>query len=160
MVGDPAALARAASAYATKLNSLKFDRLAALPYAALPIGAAISLQTGWPLIYPRKDNKDYGTRSAIEGPFKMGDVAVVVDDLVTTGESKFEAIAKLTTAGLKVNDVVVLIDRQSGENDIFGEQGLKLHAVLELSQLLDYWKSVGAITSDQHQAVISFLHKG
>ena len=37
-----------------------------------------------------------------------------MDDLATTGGSKFEAIEKLTAAGLMVHDVVVLIDRQSG----------------------------------------------
>ena len=49
------------------LRGLAFDRLAALPYAALPIGTAISLLGGWPLIYPRKEAKAYGTKAEIEG---------------------------------------------------------------------------------------------
>src|SRR3972149_6742852 len=57
LVGDSAALSRAAAAYLELLRPLTFDRLAALPYAALPIASAISLQSGWPLIYPRKETK-------------------------------------------------------------------------------------------------------
>ena len=42
---------------------LHYDRIAAIPYAALPIGTAVALQTGQPLIYPRREAKAYGTRS-------------------------------------------------------------------------------------------------
>ena len=48
-------------------GSLEFDRIAGLPYAALPIASAISLPGNWPMIYPRKTTKDYGTSAAIEG---------------------------------------------------------------------------------------------
>ncbi len=95
LVGYPALLAQVARAYRLLLAGLEFDRIAALPYAALPIGTAISLQTGLPLIYPRKETKEYGTKADVEGVFSAGERAVVVDDLTTTGGSKFEAIDKL-----------------------------------------------------------------
>ena len=69
LVGYPSLLEQAAAAYARILEGLKFDRLAALPYAALPIAAAISLRGDWPMLYPRKEVKDYGTRAEIEGPY-------------------------------------------------------------------------------------------
>ena len=96
------------------LEKIAFDRLAAIPYAALPIGSAISLQSGWAMVYPRKEVKSYGTKAEIEGLYDAGETVVVIDDLATTGRSKFEAIEKLTAADLNVKDVVVLIDRQSG----------------------------------------------
>jgi uridine monophosphate synthetase len=77
----PMVLAEVASAYATLLQNLTFTRLAALPYAALPIGTAISLQTGYPLIYPRKEAKAYGTKADIEGLYEAGEQVVVIDDL-------------------------------------------------------------------------------
>jgi uridine monophosphate synthetase len=160
LVGDPTALARAAAAYVGLLEPLQFDRLAALPYAALPIAAAISLQGGWPLVYPRKESKDYGTKSAVEGVYESGETVVVIDDLVTTGESKFEGIEKLEAAGLKVNDVVVLIDRQPPAADAFSDRGLKLHAALSLPDLLVHWKAKGAITDQQYAATLSFLQRG
>jgi uridine monophosphate synthetase len=98
-----------AAGYIPILKKLTFDRLAALPYAAIPIGSAISLQGNWPMIYPRKEAKAYGTKAEIEGIYKPGETVVVIDDLATTGSSKFEAVEKLTRAGLKVK--MLLINR-------------------------------------------------
>ena len=119
----PRLLAQVATAYLPVLEKLEFDRLAGLPYAAIPIATAISLQAGYPMIYPRKEVKTYGTKAEIEGEYQAGETAVVVDDVTTTGGSKFEGIEKLTGAGLKVKDVVVLIDRQSGAKESLAAGG-------------------------------------
>ena len=158
LASHPALLEKVGRAYLPLLSRLSFDRLAALPYAALPIATTVSLQSGWPMIYPRKEVKEYGTRAAIEGEFSAGETAVVIDDLATTGGSKFEAIDRLTTAGLKVRDVVVLIDRQSGASEALAQAGYRLHAVLTLTDLLDYWESTGRIPPEQIEAARAFIH--
>ncbi|TAK12507.1 MAG: orotidine-5'-phosphate decarboxylase [Anaerolineae bacterium] len=158
LAGDPVVLARAARAYLALLHPLVFDRVAGLPYAALPIAAAICLQGGWPLVYPRKEVKDYGTKSAVEGPYIDGETVVVVDDLITTGGSKFEAIDKLKAAGLNVTDVAVLVDRGSGAAAL-AERGLHLHSVFMLHTLLDYWRARDAITQEQYAAALAFLEQ-
>lgn len=155
----PRLLEQVAAAYVPILRGLAFDRLAALPYAALPIGTAISLQTGWPLVYPRKEAKSYGTRAEIEGLFAEGERLVVIDDLATTGESKFEAIQKLTSAGLLVSDVVVLIDRQSGAAESLAQAGYRLHAVFTLGQLLDYWEAGGKVSPEHIAAAREFISR-
>jgi len=157
LVGYPKVLAEVAAAYIPILKTLKFDRLAALPYAALPIAAAISLQGNWPMIYPRKEVKEYGTKAEIEGIFSTGERAVVIDDLATTGGSKFEAIEKLTQAGLKVNDVVVLIDRQSGAVEALAEKGFRMHAIFTLAQLLDIWEANARIAVEKIAETRRFL---
>lgn len=157
LVSHPALLRRAASAYVTLLRRLSFDRIAALPYAALPIGAAISLHAGWPMIYPRKEAKEYGTKAAIEGQYTPGETVAVVDDLATTGGSKFEAIEKLSAAGLKVQDVVVLIDRQSGAAEALAQAGCRMHSVFTLGDMLDHWERTGKVPSGQIAAVRDFL---
>jgi uridine monophosphate synthetase len=157
LVSHPDLLAEAAAAYKPLLDELQFDRMAALPYAALPIATAISLQTGWPVIYPRKEAKSYGMRAEVEGEYHAGERAVVIDDLATTGGSKFEAIDKLTQAGLEVRDVVVLIDRLSGARESLEAGGICLHAVLTLTDLLDYWEKSGRIPPEQIAAVRTFL---
>jgi len=157
LVGDPAALRRTAAAYVKLMRNLKFDRVAGLPYAALPIATAISLQAAWPLIYPRKEAKEYGTKAAIEGPYEPGETVIVIDDLITTGGSKLEGIEKLEAAGLKVADIVVLIDRRSKSEGPFGDKEIKLHSVFQLTELLAYWQQSGAISAKQTQAVSDFL---
>ncbi len=157
LASEPRLLRLVAEAYLPMLRELEFQRLAALPYAALPIGTAVSLLGGWPMIYPRKEAKEYGTRLAIEGDFVPGEQAVVIDDLATTGGSKFEAIDKLVEAGLHVRDVVVLVDRQSGASESLREAGYRLHAVFTIRQLLDYWEQTGDVAGEQIAAVRRFL---
>lgn len=157
LISMPDLLGRVAGTYIPILKRLKFDRLAALPYAAIPIATAISLQGGWPMIYPRKETKEYGTKVEIEGVYNLGERVVVIDDLATTGGSKFEAIEKLTTAGLQVSDVVVLIDRQSGAKQALARAGYHLHAVITLGQMLDYWELQGSVEEEQLNRVREFL---
>jgi uridine monophosphate synthetase len=157
LVTYPRLLAQVASTYLPILRKLKFDRLAGLPYAAIPIVTAISLQAGYPVIYPRKEIKTYGTKAEIEGDYQAGETAVVIDDLATTGESKFEGIEKLTNAGLKVKDVVVLIDRQSGAQEALAGAGYRLHAVLTITELLDYWQMTGKVEAEKIAATRIFL---
>ena len=157
LISDPSLLADASLAYVELLHGLRFDRLAALPYAALPIATAISLAGGWPMIYPRKEAKSYGTGAEIEGGFAAGERAVVIDDLATTGGSKFEAIEKLAAAGLKIEDVVVLVDRQSGAAEALAAAGYRLHAVMTLTQMLDHWTLTGRVPAEQIAATRAFL---
>jgi uridine monophosphate synthetase len=159
LVSLPELLAQVAAAYLPHLHALTFDRLAALPYAAIPIATAISLQGDWPLIYPRKEAKSYGTRAEIEGIFQPGERVVVIDDLATTGGSKFEAIHKLVEAGLLVSDVVVLVDRQSGAAGALSQGGYLLHSVFTLTQLIDHWRQKSLITPEQYTATLQFLRR-
>ena len=82
---------------------------------------------------------------------------VVLDDLITTGESKIEAIAPLEAAGLRVNDVVVLIDRESGGREVLARRGYRLHAVLTLRQILDVLAEHHCISQDQRAQVLNWL---
>ena len=157
LVSHPALLAEAGRAYVHVLRGLTFDRIAALPYAALPIGTAVSLAGGWPMIYPRREAKSYGTAAAIEGDRHPGERVVVIDDLATTGGSKFEAIEKLERAGLVVKDVVVLIDRESGAQEALAAAGYRLHSVVRLTDLLDYWALTGAVAPEQIAAARQFI---
>ena len=157
LVSHPGLLEQVARAYLPLLKSLTFDRLAALPYAALPIATAIALASGWPMVYPRKEVKDYGTRAQVEGEFYAGETVVLIDDLATTGGSKFEAIERLEGAGLQVKDVVVLIDREGGAREELKKQGVRLHAVLQLGAMIDHWERIGKISKKNGAAVRQFL---
>ena len=157
LVGFPSLLRSVGSAYLVILRGLQFDRLAAVPYAAIPIATAISLEGGFAMIYPRKEAKDYGTKAEIEGIYASGETVVLIDDLATTGGSKFEAIDRLKAAGLRVRDVVVLIDRQSGARESLERAGFEFHAVVTISELLDVWERHGQVASDKVEAARKFI---
>ena len=157
IISFPKLLAQIGKAYLPLLRNLTFDRLAGLPYAAIPIATAVSLQGDYPMIYPRKEVKTYGTKAEIEGEFHAGETALVIDDLATTGGSKFEAIEKLTAVGLVVKDIVVLVDRQSGAKESLEQAGYSMHAVLTITELLDYWDETGKVEKGKIEETREFL---
>ena len=157
IISYPKLLADVAQAYLPLISNLRFSRIAGLPYAAIPIATAISLAGNYPMIYPRKEAKSYGTKAEIEGEYHAGETAVIIDDLATTGGSKFEAIEKLTGAGLVVKDVVVLVDRQSGAKESLAQAGFAMHAVLTIGQLLEYWEGNGKVEKDKIEETRGFL---
>ncbi len=157
IISYPRLLQQVGAAYLPILANLQFKRLAGLPYAAIPIATAVSLAGDYPMIYPRKEIKTYGTKADIEGEYHAGETVVVIDDLATTGGSKFEAIEKLSAAGLLVKDVVVLVDRQSGAKESLQQAGYVLHAVLTISQMLDHWEKTGKVAPELIEATRIFL---
>jgi len=159
IISYPKLLEQIGAAYLPLLKDLKFDRIAGLPYAAIPIATAISLAGNYPMIYPRKEVKTYGTKAEIEGEYHADETIVVIDDLATTGGSKFEAIEKLADAGLVVKDVVVLVDRQSGAKESLAKAGYAMHAVLTIREMLDHWEEAGKVAKEKVEATRQFLNE-
>jgi orotate phosphoribosyltransferase len=157
LVSFPDALRQVARAYAALLPGLRFDILSAYPYAALPIGTALALETGIPLVYPRKDAKGYGTGKQVEGVWQEGQTALVIEDLITSGDSILRAIASLQDAGLQVREAVVLIDREQGGRELLRQQGYELHAVMRLGELLAILEQEGRISGRERDDVLSAL---
>jgi uridine monophosphate synthetase len=160
LASHPRVLNLVARAYAELLTdgTLEYDLIAPLPYAALPIGTAVSLQTGDPMIYPRKETKEYGTKRNIEGSFAAGQIAVMLDDLISTGGTKVQSVQPLRDAGLQVSDILVLIDRSGGRGRAeLAEHGLRLHSVMTLETMLDHLATRRLISRDQKQQVEHFL---
>jgi len=157
LVSEPHLLRRVADALAERAEELSFDRIAGIPYAALPIGVAMALAMDRPMIYPRREVKQHGTRRAIEGAFEAGETALLVDDLITRGGSKLEAIETLRAANLVVHDVLVLIDREQGGAADLAEHGYRLHAVLTLTDLLGELADCDRISEAQHKEVLTYL---
>jgi orotate phosphoribosyltransferase len=78
--------------------------------------AVISYQKGKPIksFIVRKDVKDHGTKSAIEGSVSPGDKIAIIDDVITTGGSTITAIEQARKAGLHIEMVITLVDREEG----------------------------------------------
>lgn len=160
LVSYPTELARAGSALVQCSDGLVFDRIAGIPYAGLPLGVAMSLIGGRPLVYPRKEAKGHGTQRLVEGEFHAGERALVVDDVITSGGAKLEAIEPLRAAGLVVEDVLVVVDRQERGAEVLHEAGLRLHSVLKVRSLLRYLLEDGTASADDVTRAEKFLDGG
>lgn len=157
LISYPQVLQQAALVYQSVLQGLRFDLIAAPPLAGLPLGTAVSLNMNIPMIFPRKTAKSYGTGKEIEGKWKVGQKAVIIDDVVTSGDSIIQAIVPLKAAGLQVNDAVVLIDRQQGGAETLADNGYNLHAAMTVGQLLAVLESHERISSRERAKVLESL---
>ena len=157
LVSRPALLAQAAQSYAAILSGLAYDRIAGVPYAGLPIGVAVSLATGAPLIYPRKEVKQYGLGRSIEGQWQAGERVVIIEDLITSAGSIIQSAERLREAGLVVEDAIVLIDREQGGMANLAAAGIRGHAVYRLSDVLAELEAGGQIDSATEERVLAFV---
>lgn len=159
LVSFPEELKLVGRAYADILKNLSYDRLAAIPYAALPLCCAASFASKKPWLYTRKEVKTHGITKPIEGLYKSGETVIVIDDLITTGLSKMEVIKPIEALGLKIKDIVVLVDREQGGERELKEKGYRLHSVIKFTQMLEILKKENKISNDQYQKTIRFLHQ-
>lgn len=142
------------SAYADILKDLKFDRIAGIPYGSLPTATGLSLRMERPMIFPRKEVKAYGAGRLIEGHFQPGETIVVVDDILISGKSAMEGAAKLKSAGLNVEDIVVFIDHERGVKERLLANSYRAHSVLTLSEIAQTLLQSGRINSEQFNLLI------
>lgn len=133
-----------------KISPLSFDLICGVPYTALPIATALSLDHEIPMIMRRKEAKGHGTKRMIEGVFHPGQTCMVIEDLVTSGLSVVETIQPLKDEGIHIRDIAVLIDREQGGKPALEKQGFHLHAVFSLSEILKILQANGNL---DHQTV-------
>jgi len=145
VVSHPDVLSELGRDLAAEARRCGADRIAGIPYAGLPLAVAASLVGRLPLLYPRPEAKAYGTRRRIEGALSPGERVVVIDDILTDGTSKLEAIAPLEEEGLVVRDLLVVVDREQGGRARLAARGYTVHALLSVSECFDELERAGLI---------------
>jgi uridine monophosphate synthetase len=160
LISHPDALRAAGELLAERLRSLTFDRIAGIPYAGLPLGVAAAFAGDVPLCYARKEAKDYGTQRRIEGEFQPGERVVMIDDVITDGGAKIEAAAPFRSAGVVVEDVLVLVDREQGGAQTLIAAGLRIHSLCTLRELVEMLREAGRVDDRAAAGVQQYLTSG
>jgi len=110
---DPVLLKEIGRALAEKLPA-EFDRLAGVELGAVPLVAAVALETGKPFVIVRKQAKEYGTSKLFEGKLDKGERVVLIEDVLTTASQAIHAAERLRQFGAEVVKVLYVIDRLEG----------------------------------------------
>lgn len=84
----------------------------------------------------RKEAKEHGTKSLVEGELKAGDRVVVIEDVVTTGGSSLKAIAAVKAIGCDVRRVFAMVDRDQGGREALAAEGCRLESIFTAKELL------------------------
>lgn len=83
----------------------------------------------------RKESKDHGTKSLIEGPVAKGMKAVIIEDVATTGGSAIKAIKAAKDAGCEIVKVMVIVDRDQGAKENFQKLNIQYEAIFSKEEL-------------------------
>jgi orotate phosphoribosyltransferase len=109
--------------------------LAGLEMGGIPIVSVLSQVTGLPAAFIRKEAKQYGTRRYAEGAMLEGRRFVLVEDVVSSGGAILDALAKLTSDGLRPTLALCVIDRGTGGREALAAAGLPLVALFTSAQI-------------------------
>ena len=151
------------------------NRIIGVATAGIPIATAISFAGGIPSGFTRKLEgvrsvgdfntfvKSYGEHSLIEGILADGDTVGIVDDLVTKFDSKVVALKQLEyeikirrLSNVRCSDVIVVLDREQGAQEIAKGYGIELHSLIPFSSKGVTWlKEV--FTEHEHEVIVDYL---
>ncbi len=110
-------------------------RIAGTELGAVPIAAALSLESSLPYVMIRRAAKAHGTRKPIEGELKPGDKVLLVEDVTTTGGTVRKAVELLREVGAIVEKVLCVVDREEGAAENLGATGVELVALVRARDL-------------------------
>lgn len=130
------------------LLSVDTQAVGGLTLGADPMVTAVSVVSVYenrpiPALIIRKEAKGYGTKAYIEGPIlPEGAKVVVLEDVVTTGQSALKAVERLKAAGYTVNQVIALVDRQQGGAELYQSAGLKFEALFSIEEIQQRYQQI------------------
>ncbi|MEH2289406.1 orotate phosphoribosyltransferase [Nostoc sp.] len=130
------------------LLPLDTQAVGGLTMGADPIVTAVSIVSVYenrpiPALIIRKEAKGYGTRAYIEGPsLPEGAKVVVLEDVVTTGQSALKAVERLKDAGYTVNQVISLVDREQGGGELYQSAGLKFETLFSIREVQERYRQL------------------
>lgn len=136
-----------------------FERIAGIPVAGIPFASLIAYNLQKPFLYIRKGVRLHGRQRRIEGIIAPGDRVLLIDDLITTGLSLVEAAEAIIAEGGVVTDAAVLLDREEGGREKLGKSGIKLHALLRMSEIANKLYEIGTIDEEQLKTILKQIKK-
>jgi orotate phosphoribosyltransferase len=143
----------------SQIGLKNFDRIAGVPIAGIPFASQIAYNLKKPFLYVRKGVRLHGRQRRVEGILVSGDNVLLVDDLVTTGLTLKKAADAVTAEGGVVKEAVALLDREEGGKEKLARNGIKLHALLKISEVANRLYEIGAIDKEDLKTILKQIKK-
>jgi len=146
--------------YITEEIGLKnFDRIAGIPLAGIPFASQIAYNLKKPFLYVRKDIKLHGRERRVEGILISGEKVLIIDDLLTTGLTLKNAADVVRAEGGVVSDAVAFLDREEGGKQLLEQSGVKVHPLLNISEIANTLFEIGAIDQESLKTILKQVKK-
>jgi len=137
----------------------KIDKILGVPTAGVPFATVVSQKLAIPLIYYRQARKEHGVRKKIEGILDRNDRVLIIDDLITTGESVIESAEVVRDQGGVVNELVVLLDREQGGKERLRSSRIEPHVLFKISDAMEWLHTVGLIEDKIFDTVKTYIRE-
>lgn len=120
-----------------EITNDKLD-LVAGPYTDIPLATTVSLEFNIPMLFIRKERKEWGMEKLIEGSYQYGQKVAVVDDQIDDVASALQIVGRLEGSGLKVVGYHTLFDRYIGEIEYLKKKGINFSTIFTINDILVY----------------------
>ncbi|MEM3673387.1 MAG: orotate phosphoribosyltransferase [Candidatus Bathyarchaeia archaeon] len=162
LLSAPKELNTVAECVAEKVSEImaseRVDKLASIELKGALILPSIACRLDLPCVVVRKEEKAYGVTGRIVGADVVnGDRILFFDDVVSEGLSKLEGIKPLEALGAKVEHLLVVVDREQGGKENLEKQGYKIHALTNISMLVNCLLKSGKISKEQAETVLDYV---
>ncbi len=157
LISHPEVLKTVAEIFGQMPSIINADLVCGVPMTGIPLATATSLHTNKPMIMPRPDKKDHGTKQRVEGTFQEGDTCCVIEDLITTGGSALTATQIVQAVGVNVTDIVLILDREQGGRKNLQAKGYAVHSIFGVTELLSILESTGKINESDATRVRDYI---
>src|SRR3990172_1334995 len=137
----------------------RIDKILGVPTAGVPFATVVSQKLGLPLIYYRQARKEHGVRKKVEGILERNDRVLIVDDLITTGESVIEGSEVVRDQGGVVNELVVLLDREQGGQERLRSSRIEPHVLFKISDAMEWLNRVGLIEDQMYVILKEYIEE-
>jgi len=144
---DPEAMLLIGHIFYNRVKPLRINAIGGLTLGADPIAFATAMVSGMQddainAFVVRKKAKEHGMMKWIEGNVREGDKVVVVDDVVTTGQSTIEAVDRARESNLNVIKAIALVDRQEGGRENIEKRGVLFESIFTKDDLMNLYKKL------------------
>lgn len=140
-----------------KKEDLKFDVIAGIATAGIPYAAILADRLKKPMIYVRSAPKGHGKGNQIEGKFDKGDNVLVVEDLISTGQSSLGAVQALKKSGAKVSDCLAIFTYGFPfSKNAFQRERCRIHTLTSLESLIEVAVLKGILMSSDRKMILDF----
>ncbi len=143
----------------SQVGAKSFDRIVGVPVAGIIFASQIAYNLKKPFLYVRKGVRLHGRERRVEGVLFSGDRVLLVDDLMTTGLTLKKAADAVRAEGGVVTDAVVFLDREEGGQVQLEKSGIKLHALLKVSEIANMLFELGAIDEENLKTILKQIKK-
>ncbi len=136
-----------------------FDRISGVPIAGIPFASQVAYNVRKPFLYVRKGARLHGRERRVEGILVSGDRVLLLDDLLTTGLTLKAAADAVRAEGGVVTEAVVFLDREEGGKEMLEQNGIKLHAMLKITDVANTLYDLGALDEESLKTILKQVKK-